>query len=479
MSNIKNVAMITVCGRPNVGKSSLTNALVGEKVAIVSNKAQTTRNRIYGVVNREDTQYILLDTPGLHKPKSALGDYMVKVVTSSLSDVDCALLLVEPIPHVGGPEQALIDRIREEEIPCILCVNKIDTVEPAELLPVIAAYNQAWDGFDAIIPISAHTGSGLKDLMKELRKYAQEGPQLFPDGMTTDQPERQVMGEILREKLLLCLDKEIPHGTAVEITKFSERDSGVIDVDATIYCEKASHKGIIIGKQGAMLKKISSLARQDMEKFMGTKVYLETWVKVKENWRDNVNYVRSFGYRYSAGCRAGSENMRLVLSDTALPAGLPVREDWHYVDLSQLKIADCMGCFSCWVRTPGRCVIRDDAVGVYPLIAHSDHVIYVSRLFCGSYDVPMKTMLERAIPIQQAFIRIHHGETHHIQRAVAEKDAVILAYGDTGDEEQALFRLLAARNAHNMLFRSWSVRFLREEELAGAIREEVRAWESS
>ena len=297
MSNIKNVAMITVCGRPNVGKSSLTNALVGEKVAIVSNKAQTTRNRIYGVVNREDTQYILLDTPGLHKPKSALGDYMVKVVTSSLSDVDCALLLVEPIPHVGGPEQALIDRIREEEIPCILCVNKIDTVEPAELLPVIAAYNQAWDGFDAIIPISAHTGSGLKDLMKELRKYAQEGPQLFPDGMTTDQPERQVMGEILREKLLLCLDKEIPHGTAVEITKFSERDSGVIDVDATIDCEKASHKGIIIGKQGAMLKKISSLARQDMEKFMGTKVYLETWVKVKENWRDNVNYVRSFGYR--------------------------------------------------------------------------------------------------------------------------------------------------------------------------------------
>ena len=297
MSNIKNVAMITVCGRPNVGKSSLTNALVGEKVAIVSNKAQTTRNRIYGVVNREDTQYILLDTPGLHKPKSALGDYMVKVVTSSLSDVDCALLLVEPIPHVGGPEQALIDRIREEEIPCILCVNKIDTVEPAELLPVIAAYNQAWDGFDAIIPISAHTGSGLKDLMKELRKYAQEGPQLFPDGMTTDQPERQVMGEILREKLLLCLDKEIPHGTAVEITKFSERDDEVIEIDATIYCEKNSHKGIIIGKGGAMLKKVSTLARQDMERFMGTKVYFQTWVKVKENWRDNPSAIQNFGYR--------------------------------------------------------------------------------------------------------------------------------------------------------------------------------------
>ena len=296
MSEIKNVAMITVCGRPNVGKSSLTNALVGEKVAIVSNKAQTTRNRIYGVVNREDTQYILLDTPGLHKPKSALGDYMVKVVTSSLSDVDCALLLVEPIAHVGAPELALIERIKEEHLPAILCINKIDTVEPAELLPVIAAYNEAWDGFDAIIPISAHTGDGLEDLMKELRKYASEGPQLFPDGQTSDQPERQVMGEIVREKLLLCLDKEIPHGTAVEITKFSERDSGVIDVDATIYCEKASHKGIIIGKQGAMLKKISTMARHDMEKFMGTKVNLETWVKVKENWRDNINYVRSFGY---------------------------------------------------------------------------------------------------------------------------------------------------------------------------------------
>ena len=295
--NITKTAMITVCGRPNVGKSSLTNALVGEKVAIVSNKAQTTRNRIYGVVNREDTQFILLDTPGLHKPKSALGDYMVKVVTSSLSDVDCALLLVEPIPHVGGPELALIQRIQEEKIPAILCINKIDTIEKAELLPVIAAYNEAWDGFDAIIPISAHSGDGLEEMVKELGKYAEEGPQLFPDGETSDQTERQVVGELVREKLLLCLDKEIPHGTAVEITRFSERDSGVIDVEAVIYCEKASHKGIIIGKQGAMLKKISTMARHDIEKFMGTKVYLETWVKVKENWRDNMNYVRSFGYR--------------------------------------------------------------------------------------------------------------------------------------------------------------------------------------
>ena len=296
MSEIKNVAMITVCGRPNVGKSSLTNALVGEKVAIVSNKAQTTRNRIYGVVNRDDTQYILMDTPGLHKPKSALGEYMVKVVTSSLSDVDCALLLVETIAHVGAPELALIERVKEEGIPAILCINKIDTVEHAELLPVIAAYNEVWDGFDAIIPISAHSKNGLEELMSELRKYASEGPQLFPDGMTSDQPERQVMGELLREKLLLCLDKEIPHGTAIEITKFSERDSGIIDIDATIYCEKASHKGIIIGKQGAMLKKISSMARADCEKFMGTKVFLTTWVKVKENWRDSDFLVRNFGY---------------------------------------------------------------------------------------------------------------------------------------------------------------------------------------
>ena len=210
MNKIKNVAMVTVCGRPNVGKSSLTNALVGEKVAIVSNKPQTTRNRIYGVVNRDSTQFILLDTPGLHRPKSALGEYMVSVVTASLSGVDCALLLAEPIPHVGGPEKALIDRIREERIPCILCINKIDTVEPAQLLPVIQAYHEAWDGFDAIIPISAHTGGGLDELMKELQKYAQEGPQLFPDGETSDQPERQVVGELLREKLLLCLDKEIP-----------------------------------------------------------------------------------------------------------------------------------------------------------------------------------------------------------------------------------------------------------------------------
>ena len=298
MNNITKTAMITICGRPNVGKSSLTNALVGEKIAIVSDKPQTTRNRIYGVVNREDTQFVLLDTPGLHKPRSRLGDYMVKVVRESLQQVEAALLLVEPIAHVGEPEKILLQRIREEHLPCVLCINKIDTVEKKDdLLAVIAAYSQAFDGFDAIIPISARTGDGLEDLMAQLQTYAAEGPQLFPDGMTTDQPDAQVCAEILREKMLLCLDKEIPHGTAVEVTRFTEReDTGIIDLDVTIYCEKASHKGIIIGKHGDMLKRISTLARQDIEKFMGTKVYLETWVKVKENWRDNVNFIRSQGY---------------------------------------------------------------------------------------------------------------------------------------------------------------------------------------
>ena len=295
MNNITRTAMITICGRPNVGKSSLTNALVGEKIAIVSDKPQTTRNRIYGVVNRGDTQYVLLDTPGLHKPRSRLGDYMVKVVRESLEQVEAALLLVEPIAHVGEPEKILLQRIQEEHLPCVLCINKIDTVEKKDdLLAVIAAYSQAFDGFDAIIPISARTGDGLEDLMAQLQTYAAEGPQLFPDGMTTDQPDAQVCAEILREKMLLCLDKEIPHGTAVEVTRFTEReDTGIIDLDVTIYCEKASHKGIIIGKHGDMLKRISTLARQDIEKFMGTKVYLETWVKVKENWRDNVNLTSS------------------------------------------------------------------------------------------------------------------------------------------------------------------------------------------
>lgn len=288
-------AIVTIAGRPNVGKSTLTNYLVGEKIAIVSNKPQTTRNRICGIVTRENMQFVFVDTPGYHKARTKLGDYMVNAVRESISDVDATILVVEPFASVGTQEEALIEKIKGSRCPAILAINKIDTVEKDKLLEVIAAYSEA-GAFDAIIPISAKTGDGVDVLLAECEKYAVESPFLFPDDVTTDQPERQVMAEIIREKLLWCLDKEIPHGTAVEITKFSERDNGIIDIDATIYCEKTSHKGIIIGKQGTMLKKISSMARADCEKFMGTKVYLTTWVKVKENWRDSDFLVRNFGY---------------------------------------------------------------------------------------------------------------------------------------------------------------------------------------
>ncbi len=288
-------AMITIAGRPNVGKSTLTNFLVGEKIAIVSNKPQTTRNRICGITTKGDTQFVFVDTPGFHRARTKLGDYMVNTVRESIADVDATVLVVEPIASVGTQEQMLLEQLKGKKSPIILAVNKIDTVEKDTLLEVIAVYSQAAE-FAAIIPISAKTGDGVDVLLKECEKYAVESPFLFPEDITTDQPERQVMAEIIREKLLWCLDREIPHGTAVEITKFSERDSGIIDLDATIYCEKASHKGIIIGKQGAMLKKISTMARADCEKFMGTKVFLTTWVKVKENWRDSDFLVRNFGY---------------------------------------------------------------------------------------------------------------------------------------------------------------------------------------
>ncbi len=288
-------AMITICGRPNAGKSTLTNALVGEKVAIVSPKPQTTRNRITAIVNHGDTQFVLLDTPGFHKPKTRLGDYMVNIVRESVSDVDCVLLMVEPVASLGPQEEALIERLKQAGAPAILLINKIDTVDKARLLEVMAVYSAACD-FDAILPISAKTGDGLDELLDELEKYAVEGPHMFPDDMITDQPERQICAELVREKLLKCLDKEIPHGTAVEVTKFSERDNGIIDLEVTIFCEKDSHKGIIIGKKGAMLKKIGELARLDIEAFMGTKVNLQTWVKVKENWRDSMASLRNFGF---------------------------------------------------------------------------------------------------------------------------------------------------------------------------------------
>lgn len=288
-------AMITIAGRPNVGKSTLSNTLVGEKIAIVTNKPQTTRKRMFAVVNRDDTQFVFVDTPGFHKARNKLGDYMVKIVNESVADVDAVCLVIEPIASVGTQERLLIEKIKATGVPSVLVINKMDTVKKEELLAVMAVYAQEHD-FDAIVPISAKNNENVDELLDVLSKYAQDGPQLFPDDMVTDQPEKQIVAEIVREKLLLCLDREIPHGTAVVVTKFSERENEIIDCDVTIYCEKQSHKGMIIGKEGKMLKKIGQMAREDIEKFMGTKVFLQTWVKVKENWRDSDSLLHNFGF---------------------------------------------------------------------------------------------------------------------------------------------------------------------------------------
>ena len=275
-------SMIAIVGRPNVGKSTLLNALVGENVAIVSDKPQTTRNRITGVVTRGKAQYIFLDTPGLHRARTRLGEYMDSVSRSSVADVDVAVLVVGRIAQLG--------------VPSILVINKVDKIEQKEkLLAVIDAYQKCHQ-FDHVILISAKRKDGIDQLFDLLAPYQAESPWYFPEDAFTDQPERQIVGEMLREKMLRSLDKEIPHGTAVSIEKFHERPSGVIDIEAIIYCEKESHKGIIIGKKGAQLKKISSEARADMEAFLDAKVYLQTWVKVKENWRDNPGLIRSFGF---------------------------------------------------------------------------------------------------------------------------------------------------------------------------------------
>ncbi len=288
-------AIVSIVGRPNVGKSTLLNQLIGAKVAIVSNKPQTTRTRITGVLTRGNCQFIFQDTPGLHKPRSRLGDYMVKIVRDTVSDVDIAALVVEPTPSIGPAEEELIARIKEFHMPSVLIINKIDTVEKDKLLAVIAAYAQKHE-FDAVVPISAKNGENTDILLDEFEKFALEGPQLFPDDMLCDQPERQLAAEIIREKMLLLLDKEVPHGTAVAIERMKERDDGLMEISATIYCEKKSHKGIIIGKGGAMLKKIGAQARVDIQELLDTKVFLELWVKVKEDWRNNQYQMRNFGY---------------------------------------------------------------------------------------------------------------------------------------------------------------------------------------
>lgn len=292
---ITKTAVVSVVGRPNVGKSTLTNKLVGQKVAIVSSKPQTTRTRITGLLNKNGMQYVFLDTPGLHKPRTQLGDYMCKVVTDTVSEVDAAMLVVEPIANIGPAEESLIAQIKAHHMPAVLVINKIDTVKKEELLNVIATYAAAHE-FEAVVPISARTGEGLDDLLGELSKYAIEGPQLFPEDMVSDQPERQLVAEIIREKMLRLLDREVPHGVAVGIERWHEREDGLVEINAVIYCEKASHKGIIIGKQGAMLREIGKQARGDIERMLDAKVYLELWVKVKEGWRNNQYQMRNFGY---------------------------------------------------------------------------------------------------------------------------------------------------------------------------------------
>ncbi|MFA9380496.1 MAG: GTPase Era [Acetanaerobacterium sp.] len=288
---------VAIVGKPNAGKSSLLNSIIGEKVAIVSAKPQTTRTRITGVLTKEVTQYVFIDTPGMHKPKTRLGEYMVKQVGESVADVDVAVLVVD---FKGVPAQAELDLIasfRAKKISAVLAVNKIDTLaRKEEIFPRIDVYRKLFD-FACVVPISAKTGEGVDVLLRELDAFAQEGPHFFPDDAVTDQPERVIAAEIIREKLLRNLSDEVPHGTAVAIESMKERaDGSIIDIDAVIYCERETHKGIIIGKSGAMLKKVATEARQDMERFFDIKVNLKTWVKVKDDWRNRDGLVRSFGY---------------------------------------------------------------------------------------------------------------------------------------------------------------------------------------
>ncbi|NMA08138.1 MAG: GTPase Era [Clostridiales bacterium] len=291
---IDHVGMFAIVGRPNVGKSTLLNALTGEKIAIVSDKPQTTRSRIMGIVNRDGGQYVFVDTPGFHKARTRLGDYMVELVEETVTDTDAVILVVEPKP-AGIPEKILIDNIRTSGLPCILVINKIDTVTPADLLPVIADYQERLD-WRAVIPVSARKNDGLEILMQELTALLAPGEALFPEDMRSDQPERVLAAEIIREKLLWRLEREIPHGTAVFIEKYEHDDAGILHISATIFIERKSHKAIVIGKGGEKLREIGTLAREELEKKYDCKVFLELWVKVKEGWRDNLYQMRSFGY---------------------------------------------------------------------------------------------------------------------------------------------------------------------------------------
>ena len=288
-------AFIAIVGRPNVGKSSVLNKLIGQKIAIVSRKPQTTRTRIMGVVTQGEDQLVFLDTPGLVKPKNSLGDYMVRSVTSTVDGVDACLLVTEAGAKVSHADEELIRRFQGGKVPAVLAINKIDLLEEkSPIMEQIAQYSQLYD-FQAVVPISAKDGSGLKDLMEELKKLCLPGGHLFPEDTLTDQPERVIASEIVREKVLRLLDQEVPHGVAAVTERMKDRD-GILDLDVTIYCEKSGHKGILIGKGGAMLKKIGTAARQDLERFFDCKVNLQLWVKVKEDWRQRPETLQSLGF---------------------------------------------------------------------------------------------------------------------------------------------------------------------------------------
>ena len=289
-------AFVAIVGRPNVGKSSILNRLLGQKIAIVSSKPQTTRNRITGVLTEGEYQLVFFDTPGMHKPKNTLGKYMVRSVNESVGGVDCCMLVVEAGREPGQTELDLIGKFKALDMPAILAINKIDMIKEKDvLMKQILSYTQLYD-FEAVVPVSAQDGSGMDELLDELKKQASDGGHFFDEDTLTDQPERVIVAEIIREKILRLCDKEIPHGTAVLIERMKTRGNGILDIDATIFCERETHKRIIIGKNGAMLKKISTFARQDIERFFDCKVFLQTWVKVKEDWRNRAQLVQNFGY---------------------------------------------------------------------------------------------------------------------------------------------------------------------------------------
>ena len=289
-------AFVAIVGRPNVGKSSILNRLLGQKIAIVSSKPQTTRNRITGVLTEGEYQLVFFDTPGMHKPKNTLGKYMVRSVNESVGGVDCCMLVVEAGREPGQTELDLIGKFKALDMPAILAINKIDMIKEKDvLMKQILSYTQLYD-FEAVVPVSAQDGSGMDELLDELKKQAGEGGHFFDEDTLTDQPERVIVAEIIREKILRLCDKEIPHGTAVLIERMKTRGSGILDIDATIFCERETHKRIIIGKNGAMLKKISTFARQDIERLFDCRVFLQTWVKVKEDWRNRAQLVQNFGY---------------------------------------------------------------------------------------------------------------------------------------------------------------------------------------